>query len=94
MPEDVDTRRRFIEINDRDEDRGAKLVNERASDWIFRGSTSLWFRTNKDLDVKTVTKNVASAKNKLKIQFVQKSTGTVTEKIQQINFAIHFTTVC
>ena len=32
LPEDVDTRRRFIEINDREEDRGAKLVNERASD--------------------------------------------------------------
>jgi hypothetical protein len=42
LPEDVDTRRRFIEINDREEDRGAKLVNERASDWILRGKFNLF----------------------------------------------------
>lgn len=40
LPDDIDTMRRFIEVNDREEDRAAAVAMEKASTWIYQETNS------------------------------------------------------
>ena len=106
LPEDIDTLRRFIEVNEREGDRAAAVAMEKASDWIFQETNSSYFGLSsnvKTFDMDKVMGNLHRAVKSFIAQFIPKSTTasetvtgtvtvivTVTEKIQQISSTIQY----
>ena len=99
LPEDIDTLKRFIEVNDREEDRDPARTSAPASNWIFQEthSTMLGFTTTvKNFEIEKVVGHVRSAVKNLIAKFIMKPTKTgmvpetVTEKIQQTSATIQY----
>ena len=104
LPDDIDTLRRLIEVNDREEDRVAAVAMEKASAWIYQETNSSflgWSSTAKNFNMKMVMGNVISTVNRLETEFIQKSTtktgtstgtvtATVTEKIHDTSATIQY----
>eukprot|EP01036_Dinobryon_divergens_P027679 gene27679-36491_t len=99
LPEDIDTLKRFIEVNDREEDRVPALSLAPASNWIFQETHSSmlgWSSNVKKFEMDKVMGHVHSTVKSLIALFIMKPTktgmvpGTVTEKIQQTSATIQY----